>query len=98
MVKAPAMVIAALAEDGDRQFVMKRIGEESLHLPGFAEIPAWATSETNKRRSAHETLLREFEVLCQFLIGFVFDEHAGDLIVSAAHLPFCLRDFGFRCR
>src|SRR6476646_4008346 len=53
MIQPPAIVNRALAEDGNRQLVMKRVGKEALHFPCFTKIPAGATGETNERRRAH---------------------------------------------
>src|SRR5689334_10361937 len=96
MVEAPAIVNRALAEDGNRQLMMKRVGEKALHFPRFAEVPARPTGETNERRSAHQALFGEGKVLRELLIGVLFHQHARDLIVSAAHLPLRLGDFRLR--
>src|SRR5690349_17239854 len=55
VVQPPAIVNRALAEDGNRQLVMKRVGKEALHFPRLAEVPTWTAGKANERRSAHET-------------------------------------------
>src|SRR5690242_21800383 len=79
MVQPPAIVNRALPEDRNRQLSMKRVGEEALHFPRFAKVPARAAGETNERRRAHEPLFSETEVLRQLLISVFFDENRRDL-------------------
>ena len=48
VVQPPAIMYCALAKNGNRQVVMKRVGKESLHLSGLTQVPTWTTSETNE--------------------------------------------------
>ena len=90
MVQPPAIVNRALAEDGDRQLAMKRVGEEALHFPRLAEVPAGATGETNEGRSTHQPLLGEGEVFRELLTYMISDPKTIQvrlqLILVARHL------------
>ena len=74
MVQAPTLVNRALAEDGDGQLFMKRVGKKALNFKCVSQVPTTGASVTSERGRANQALLREPEIFCDLSVGFTEEE------------------------
>src|SRR6185369_1481962 len=95
MVQMPAIVNRSLSKDGDGKLLMKRVGKESLNLPGVAEIPTAGAGVTRESSRSNQGLLGETQVFCDLLVGCCFHKYARDLRVSVGHLAASFFEFLF---